>query len=57
MNSITRDQLSALITDRTVTRTIHDRQSQLEEVIEGDWIVVLLDISTDGVLNLYCEKP
>lgn len=57
LETITRGDFQKLIPDTQKTRTAHELYVEEEYEIDDSWIVSMIEVGIDGVLNIYCLMP
>jgi hypothetical protein len=55
--SITRGQLGDILSGQMPTRTRNFTPLHTELEIDDDWIVRLIAIDSNGILDIYCAPP
>lgn len=55
--TITRRQLGDILSGQMPTRTRKYSVAHPELEVEDDWIVRLIKLDDNGILDIYCEPP
>ena len=57
MKQITRGELGDILSAQTSTRTMHNKESEADQEINDNWMVVFIENDANGIMTIYCEAP